>query len=265
MRHLMLQNGSVPRMKSLLAVLVLLAFCAASEAPIKSRPVVIELFTSEGCSSCPPADSLLQRLDMQPVPGAQIIVLSEHVDYWNDIGWKDPFSSKQFSDRQGMYAERFKTGSIYTPEMVVDGSTEFVGSDARRAKQAIAKAKSADKLSVLISDSLIDRSGAVTAHLEIAGLTDSFGASSADVIAVLALDHAESQVLHGENEGRRLQHVAVVRSLSKVGVVRKAQSFSQDIHLRTDAGLTPPDRRLVVFVQDPGSGRILGAALHSLR
>ena len=98
--------------------------------------VVVELFTSQGCSSCPPADALLALLDKDP----DVLVLSEHVDYWNHLGWRDPFSSSAHSARQQAYARRFGQDGPYTPQMVVDGRVQFVGSDARRARAAIAAA-----------------------------------------------------------------------------------------------------------------------------
>src|SRR5581483_8973602 len=115
-------------------------------------PVLVELFTSEGCSSCPPADQLLAKLEsQQPVSGVHIIALSEHVDYWDRLGWRDPFSSAQFSQRQQVYSQVLRDSGPYTPEMVVDGATGFVGSESREALQAIATAARAQKAVVQIS------------------------------------------------------------------------------------------------------------------
>src|SRR5246500_1417538 len=114
--------------------------------------VLVELFTSEGCSSCPPADALLERLDRsQRASGADLIVLSEHVDYWNDIGWRDPYSSHEYSERQSAYAAQFGLGSIYTPQMIVDGHFEFVGSDERGANEAIREAVKEEKAPVEVA------------------------------------------------------------------------------------------------------------------
>lgn len=104
-------------------------------------PIVVELFTSEGCSSCPPADVFLQKLvETQPVAGAQVIALGEHVDYWDRQGWKDRFASASLTSRQQVYGARFNTDSVYTPQMIVDGRTEFVGSDANAARRALERA-----------------------------------------------------------------------------------------------------------------------------
>src|ERR1700757_4701741 len=126
-------------------------------------PVLIELFTSEGCSDCPPADALLERLDrLQPVAGIELIVLSEHVDYWNGIGWRDPYSLHEYSERQGAYAGHFGIGSVYTPQMVVDGHFEFVGSDERGAIEAIAGAAKTAKIPVSISSVQLDAGNSIS-------------------------------------------------------------------------------------------------------
>jgi hypothetical protein len=254
----------------LLFIIVCVAVAMFAGSPGGSRdnsaqtPVLVELFTSEGCSSCPPADRLLQDLDQQPVAGAQVIVLSEHVDYWNHIGWKDPYSSRFFSDRQSAYSDHFRLNSVYTPEMVVDGVTEFVGSDARRANQACGEARSSHKISVRISNVSVS-GGNIQARVEADPLPESFSQSKAEVVAVVALNHAESHVSAGENSGRRLTHVAVVRSLNKIGAVERGKGFSQDVRLKLPSGDDTSNLRLIAFVQEPGPGKVLGATLERLK
>ena len=128
----------------------LTSFASDSAQPV---PIVVELFTSEGCSSCPPADSLLRKLDSsQPIAGAHLIVLEEHVDYWDDLGWKDPFSSHEFTLRQSAYAERLKVRAPYTPQMVIDGNFEVLGSDARRLQAVLDSSRSLPTVAVRLSD-----------------------------------------------------------------------------------------------------------------
>jgi hypothetical protein len=230
-----------------------------------SSPVLIELFTSEGCSSCPPADALLQQLDQSPtIPGAQLIVLSEHVDYWDHDGWKDPHSSHSLTDRQNVYADHLGLKSVYTPQMVVDGTTEFLGSNGPSAKQAIEKARDLEKTPVRISGVSRENPGTLQAHVETDPLPESSRARKADVYLVLALNHAESQVAGGENKGRRISHVAVVQSLTKVGTVEKSKNFAQDVRVKIDPRVDHTNLRLIAFVQEPGQGKVLGAALQRL-
>lgn len=226
-------------------------------------PVLVELFTSEGCSSCPPADRLLQEFDRaQSVPGAQLIVLSEHVDYWNHIGWTDPYSSPLFSERQNGYARHFGLESVYTPQMVVDGAAEFVGSDSRQATEAFTKARAAEKTAVRLSSISVD-GGALRAHVEAGPLPPAFS-GKAEVYVALALNRAESEVLRGENSGRHLTHVAVVKSITKVGGLEKAKAFGQDVRMKLPVGSDPSNLRVIAFVQETGQGRVMGAALEQV-
>jgi hypothetical protein len=224
-------------------------------------PVLVELFTSEGCSSCPPADALLQQLDQSQIPGAQLIVLSEHVDYWDHDGWKDPHSSHSLTDRQSVYADHFRLKTVYTPQIVVDGAAEFLGSNGPAAKQAIEKARDLEKLPVRISAISVENPGGLQAHVEADGLPESSRDRKAEMYVVVALNHAESQVAAGENKGRRISHVAVVQSLTKVGSVEKGKNFAKDVRIKLDSGTDPANLRLIAFVQESGQGRVLGAAL----
>jgi hypothetical protein len=140
---------------------------ATAESSSTAAPVLLELFTSEGCSSCPPADRLLETLDRTHlIAGAEVIVLSEHVDYWDRLGWKDPFSSPQYSARQYEYSRKFHLDGVYTPQLVVDGKVQLVGSDRSGPIAAIERARREQKIAVAISN--IARTGnQVTAHIEL--------------------------------------------------------------------------------------------------
>jgi len=214
-----------------------------------ASPVLVELFTSEGCSSCPPADQLLAILDQkQPIPGAQLIVLSEHVDYWNHDGWKDPFSYAAFTTRQEIYARRFGLKDPYTPEMVVDGTTEFVGSDTRKAEAALVAAAQEPKVGIRI----LPAEKALT--IEVDALP---AKHKANVYAVEAANSATSDVQRGENSGRTLHHVAVAGQIRQIGKISEHAGFTTRLPV-PNAG-----SRLVVFVQESDNGRVWGAAMYA--
>jgi len=222
-------------------------------------PVLVELFTSEGCSSCPPADALLEKLDRsQPISGAQLIVLSEHVDYWDDIGWKDPYSSHEYSERQSAYAAQFGRGGIYTPQMVVDGHYELVGSDERQAIRAVENAVKLEKIQVMLSVFHVEEPNKLGVRVETGPLPSSFAAKSANVFLAVADESDESHVIRGENAGRTLKHVAVLRDLVPVGKVGRTENFSRNVTLDLDAG-NRRDLRIVGIIQEPDAGRVLGA------
>ena len=179
----------------------------ASDRATEPVPVLVELFTSEGCSDCPPADALLAELDAkQFVPGAEAIVLSEHVTYWDHLGWRDPFSLDEATQRQEEYVRRFGLDSAYTPQMVVDGTSQFVGSDRSALQAAVSRAAARPKLKLTISGARWDR-GSV--RFAVKGEK----AIGSKLVAVLAADATHSEVKRGENAGRTLHHTAVARAL----------------------------------------------------
>lgn len=228
-----------------------------------THPILVELFTSEGCSSCPPADLLLQKMDAQPIPGAQLIVLSEHVTYWDHDGWKDPNSSEVLTERQSTYERALRRDSSYTPQIIVDGDEEIHVNNPQQISDVLHKAKDNLKLPVRITNASVDSGtpGEVHARVE----TDANpGKHSADVFVALALDRVESQVLRGENGGRHLVHVAVVEQFTKLGKISKGQAFSHDVQLKLNPGADPKNLRLIVFVQESGPGPLLGAAMQEL-
>ena len=215
--------------------------------PILAAAVLVELFTSEGCSSCPPADAVLARLHReQPVPGVQLIVLSEHVDYWNSLGWKDPFSAALFSDRQGQYS-----GHIYTPQAVVDGRADVLGSDERAIVRAVAAAGREPHGTLRLT--------ATPSGIRIA-VTGLSGHSDAEVMVAVVEDGLVSRVERGENAGRALAHTAVVRALQRGGTIpAAADRWTNEVPVSLDGSWRRP--RVVAFVQDARSRRILAAGV----
>jgi len=229
------------------AFLALALHADAERAAIhQGVPVLVELFTSEGCSSCPSADAVLARLVRdQPVPGARVIALGEHVDYWDDLGWKDPFSAALFTDRQSEYVRRFGMRGPYTPQLVVGGQAQVLGSDERAARQAIARIASAPagamKLRILESgaDVVLD-------------VQASWNGGTAEVLLAMVEDRLVTKVTRGEDAGRVLEHAAVVISMSKLGTAVGWFSGSARIDVRK---MRRP-LHVIVFAQEPHGGKI---------
>lgn len=244
---------SVLRISSVLA----LFFATLVPAQTSRAPVLVELFTSEGCSSCPPSDRLLALLSTaQPVAGAEIIALEEHVDYWDGIGWKDRFSSSLFTDRQNLYAPRLGFDSSYTPQMVIDGRYQFVGNDAARATANIAKSAVAPKDTLTLSPPAI--SGRKIAAS--VALPDGHPLPNGDLYAVLVQPSATTQVRGGENGGRRLEHVSIARVFSKIGRTQDLTKAPVSFSLAAPPDADPASLRLVVFAQLPSQGGIVAIA-----
>ncbi len=228
-------------------------------------PVIVELFTSEGCSDCPPADKVLTDLERtQPVPGAEVIALGQHVDYWNHGGWADRYSAHAYSTRQNDYANAFHLDSVYTPQMIVDGRTQFVGSDRNRAVQAIAAAARAPKASVTIQQVGTGQGSTVPLQISIGTLPAGQSAGTADVILAVTEDGLHSQVGGGENAGRSLVHSAVVRDWHVIGTWNgnAAKTFTTQVHI--PSGWNRHHLRVVVFAQEQGRNRVLGAAAQAV-
>lgn len=241
---------------SIYPAMAALALLPALNAAEMRTPVIVELFTSEGCSSCPPADDLLSRLaHTQPVANAQIIALEEHVDYWNHLGWSDPFSSAAFSARQNEYATILRTDDVYTPQVLVNGRTQFVGGDAGVASREVAKAAALPSTYSLRlqADSKLN----VSLKRGPGGVS-----KSADVFLAITEDGLSSNVAHGENRGRTLRHAPVVRKLQKIGGLDKRSPDTVDFtsSLVFAKEWKRDHLHAVVFVQDRDSRHITGAA-----
>jgi hypothetical protein len=234
-----------------------------AKAVANAAPVVVELFTSEGCSSCPPADALLVKLtERERLEKEQIIALEEHVDYWDQLGWRDPFSSVEWTRRQESYAAAFGNGSVYTPQMIVDGLTEFVGSREWEARRAIQEMAGKAKTDVRVTLAETGKDGAqFTVHVgKLIGVT---GDDLAEVLIAITETGLHSAVTRGENAGEDLHHAAVVRTLRRIGVANAKDpetAFTGEASASFDPSWKRDNLRAVVFVQGKKSRKILGAA-----
>jgi hypothetical protein len=227
-------------------------------------PVIVELFTSEGCSSCPPADALLAKLEeRQPVANAQIIALEEHVDYWNNLGWMDPFSAKDWTARQEEYAGSLGNGNVYTPQMVINGQKEFVGSREQQARQEIAAAATGMPAVVSLTRRQPEEKGALEFAVSVGKLAGNKAGDTAEVWLAITEAGLHSNVTRGENAGEDLHHASVVRVLRKMGVADpgKEISFSSSVRLSRDPAWNLRNLHAVAFVQERRSRQIVGATV----
>lgn len=228
-------------------------------------PVVVELFTSEGCSSCPPADALLKQLsEQQPLHGVQIIPLEEHVDYWNHLGWADPFSSSEFSQRQSDYAQVFGSDSVYTPQMVVDGQTEFVGSRSLSAREAIQKAAALPKLEVSLRVSPHSKSDHLALEVQAQSPNGIQLRDALELWVAVTEKGLQSNVKAGENSGEILKHAPVVRTLRKVDSLHDPNGYRKQVELPLDPEWRKENLALVAFLVEKTTRRIVGVATASL-
>ncbi len=227
-------------------LLVMLMLGVSLSLLAQDKPIVIvELFTSEGCSSCPPADRLLSSIVNETYPETEVIGLSFHVDYWNYIGWKDPYSSKEFSDRQRRYAQKFFNSSIYTPQMIVNGKHQFVGSSRSEWQKAFEKESNSDLVSLNVHSIMVDDS-------EISLRVNSSKATTINV-AIVEKDLSQS-VDRGENRGRTLSHDNVVRAFQTKNVEGQENfrlSFPKEVDLAKSS--------LIVYAQNSRNWYVSGA------
>jgi hypothetical protein len=228
-----------------------------NNAPKNKPLVLVELFTSEGCSSCPPADKVLAGLEHeQPNADAEIITLAMHVDYWDRLGWKDAFSSNFYSERQNSYAESFKAGSIYTPQMIVDGQKEFIGSDFATAQNAVSEAAKSQKAIVELASGSDSENQNQDLKVKISELP---AHENSYVWLVIAEDNLQTSVKSGENGGKTLPHASVVRDMKLVGEIDSIdKTFEIDTASRLQPDWDKKNLKFVVFVQGKDTKKVYG-------
>lgn len=238
-----------------LAILALTAGLVGANVQAQSPPAsfaVVELFTSEGCSSCPPADRLLAELDAWATKNdLPVYALSFHVDYWDRLGWADPYASPEFSQRQRAYATASSERSVYTPQMIVNGERGFVGSQGKQAAAALSQALAAKPSAVVAIESATKTGETVEVHYQV---TD---APAGSVLSLALVQPDGSQrVTRGENAGRQLVHVNIVRAFDQVPL---DPSGTGNVELARPAGFDGP-LETIAYLQQSNTGRVLAAA-----
>ena len=236
----------------------------ASSSSANAQPVVLELFTSEGCSSCPPADALLKQLDEAgQMNGIEVIAIEEHVDYWDHQGWADPFSSHSWTERQERYAQAFGRDGAYTPQLVINGRGELVGSNQNKVQQKIIEAAKIPAAVLRLSTTNMSSN---SAEFSVAIESAPPEAASAELWLAVTERGLSSNVLRGENGGRNLSHAPVLRSLTRVRAQRPGSSAGTQANAKIslDRSWKRENLRFVVFLQEPKTLHIFGAGASSL-
>ena len=211
---------------------------------------VVELFTSEGCSSCPPADELVARVQKEN-KDKQVYILAFHVDYWNRLGWKDVFSSADYSKRQNEYANWLNLRSVYTPQIIVNGKKEFVGSEEGTLRNAITAGLRLSPSAALKLDALTDKDQASIQYQ-----ANGAGKNTSLVLA-LVQKRAQTEVKRGENGGRTLSHVQIVRSVKNLPLMVNGTGKTT---ITLPAGFNAQGWEVIGFVQNNSTGEILAAS-----
>jgi len=220
--------------------------CCAAEARAQLRPAVVELFTSEGCSSCPPAEAYIGELAQRP----NVLALAFHVDYWDDLGWRDRFGLPQSVQRQRAYAKALGLASVYTPQVVLDGRGDFVGSDVASIDKRLAENRSGAAVAVAVHDGEV-----------VIDLGEQEGVRASDVILIAYQRSAISAIGRGENSGRTLKEFNIVRGIQTLGSWDgRSQQYRASIK-----SLPSDSTDVAVLVQPRGQGPIIGAAARALR
>lgn len=232
-------------------------------------PVVVELFTSQGCSSCPAADRLLTRLGAEPGLHSRLFPLAFHVDYLNHIGWNDPFSSKRWSERQRRYARELSEGQLYTPQLVVNGRAEAEGNQEEDVLEIVRRALAREPAAALhVQLPAPDGPDQLRARVtvEMKRRPDDASGKPLELLVALYQKDLTTPVPRGENEGRRLENDYVVRHLERAGKLpaEPGAGTEAEVTFELEPDWPRTDLGVVAFVQDPKTLAIHGAARATL-